>query len=68
MLIQGGTADEVVPYNASVELVRKVNAVCGEDRAILESIEGATHGHPDYESGRYESSRFDFLDRVFGMK
>ncbi len=68
MLIQGGTADEVVPYNASVELVRKVNAVCGEDRAILESIEGATHGHPDYESERYTESRFAFLDRVFGMK
>ena len=68
MLIQAGTADEIVPYQASVELVRHVNAVCGEGRAILESIQGANHGHPDYESERFESSRFDFLDRVFGMK
>lgn len=68
MLIQAGTADEIVPYQASVELVKRVNAVCGEGRAVLESIQGATHGHPDYESERYENSRFDFLDRVFGMK
>ena len=68
MLIQGGTADEIVPYLGSVELVERVNAVCGDGRAILESLEGATHGHPDYASERYERSRFDFLDRVFGMK
>ncbi len=68
MLIQAGTADEIVPYQASVELVNHVNAVCGEGRAVLESLQGATHGHPDYESERCERSRFDFLDRVFGMK
>ena len=68
MLIQAGTADEIVPYQASVELVEHVNAVCGKGRAILESIQGATHGHPDYASERYEHSRFAFLDRVFGLK
>ena len=68
MLIQGGTADQIVPYLGSVELVERVNAVCGDGRAVLESLEGATHGHPDYASERYERSRFDFLDRVFGMK
>ena len=68
MLIQAGTADEVVPYLASVDLAERVNAVCGEGRAVLESIEGATHGHPDYESERYERSRFDFLARVFNMR
>lgn len=67
MLIQGGTADEIVPYEGSVELVRRVNAVCGEGHAVLESLEGATHGHPDYASERYERSRFAFLDRVFGL-
>ena len=66
MLIQAGTADEIVPYQASVALAERVNAVCGEGRAVLESIQGATHGHPDYESERYERSRFGFLDRVFG--
>ena len=68
MLIQAGTADEIVPYQASVDLVAHVNAVCGAGRAILESLVGATHGHPDYGSERYTRSRFDFLDRVFGMK
>ncbi len=68
MLIQGGTADQIVPYLGSVELVERVNAVCGDGRAVLESLQGATHGHPDYASERYERSRFDFLDRVFGMK
>ena len=68
MLIQGGTADEIVPYLASVQLVEHVNAGCGDGRATLESLEEATHGHPDYESERYDRSRFEFLDRVFGMK
>ena len=68
MLIQAGSADEVVPYQASVALVKHVNAVCGAGRATLESLQGATHGHPDYASERYERSRFEFLDRVFGMK
>ena len=68
MLIQGGTADEVVPYDGSVELAERVNAVCGDGRAVLESLVGANHGHPDYESERYERSRFDFLDRVFGLR
>ena len=68
MLIQGGTADEIVPYEGSVELVERVNAVCGDGRAILESLQGATHGHPDYASPRYEKSRFDFLARVFGLE
>ena len=67
MLIQAGTMDEIVPYEASVELVRHVNAVCGEGHALLESLEGATHGHPDYAAPRYEQSRFAFLDRVFGV-
>ena len=68
MLIQAGTADEIVPYAASVALVERVNAVCGPGRATLESLAGATHGHPDYAAEKYERSRFDFLDRVFGMK
>ena len=66
MLIQAGTADEIVPYEASVELAERVNAVCGEGRATLEALQGATHGHPDYASERYERSRFEFLERVLG--
>lgn len=64
VLIQAGTEDEVVPYLGSVDFVDRINAVCGEGRAILESIPGAKHGDPAYESEQYENSRFEFLDRV----
>ena len=67
MLIQAGTADEIVPYEASAALVERVNAVCGPGRAELDSLPGATHGHPDYASAAYEERRFRFLGRVFGL-
>nr|AHF25898.1 esterase/lipase [uncultured bacterium Contigcl_1539] len=65
VLIQAGMEDEVVPYKSSVEFVERINAVCGEGRAVLQSIPGGKHGDPAYESEEYEESRFDFLDRVF---
>ena len=67
MLIQAGTADEIVPYEASAALAERVNAVCGPGRAELDSLPGATHGHPDYASAAYEERRFRFLGRVFGL-
>ncbi len=64
-LIQGGTADEIVPYEASPELVDKINAVCGDGRAILQALEGRTHGHPDYATPENEEKLFAFLDGIF---
>ena len=64
-LIQGGTKDDVVPYEASGELVDKINAVCGDGRAILQPMVGCTHGHPDYGTPENEEKLFAFLDRVF---
>ncbi|MDO4530180.1 MAG: hypothetical protein Q4B55_07215, partial [Lachnospiraceae bacterium] len=64
VLIQAGTDDEVVSYEGAIDFVNRVNAVCGEGRAVLESIPGALHGDPAYEAEQYESSRFEFLDRV----
>ena len=63
-LIQGGTADEIVPYEASPDLVNKINAVCGDGRAILQALEGRTHGHPDYAAPENEEKLFAFLDSV----
>lgn len=63
-LIQAGTEDEIAAYQSSVEFVERINAVCGEGRAVLESIPGAMHGDPAYESEEYERRRFEFLDRV----
>lgn len=68
VLIQAGTEDEVVSYQGSVDFVNRINAVCGEGRAVLQSIPGGKHGDPVYESPEFEESRFDFLDRVFQMK
>jgi len=64
-LIQGGTADEIVPYEASPQLVDRINAVCGEGRAILQVLEGRTHGHPDYATPENEEKLFAFLDGIF---
>jgi len=64
VLIQAGTDDEVVSYEGAIDFVNRINAVCGEGRAVLESIPGALHGDPAYEAEQYESSRFEFLDRV----
>ena len=68
MLIQAGTKDEIAAYQSSVEFVKRINEVCGEGRAVLESIPDAMHGDPAYESPEYERSRFEFLDRVFHMQ
>ncbi len=64
VLIQAGMEDEVVPYQSSVEFVNRINAVCGDGRAALESIPGGKPGDPAYESEQLEESRFAFLDRV----
>ena len=63
-LIEGGTADQVVPFEASGALVDKINAVCGPGRATLQVMEGCTHGHADYGSPENEARLFAFLDSV----
>lgn len=63
-LIQSGTADEIVPYDNSPALVDRINAVCGQGRAIMEPFEGRTHGHPDFGSPENEQRLFRFLDEV----
>ena len=63
-IAQGGTADQIVPYEASPDLVNKINEVCGDGRAILDVFEGCTHGHPDYGTPKNEERLFAFLDSV----
>ena len=62
-LIQGGTEDEIVPYEASVNFAGRVNAVCGEGRAVLQSLEGARHGDDAYNSDENIDRIFAFLDK-----
>lgn len=61
-LIQGGTEDEIVPYQGSVDFAGRVNAVCGAGRAILQSLEGAKHGDDAYNSDENIDRIFAFLD------
>ena len=67
VLIQAGTDDEIVGYQTSVDFVNRVNAVCGEGHAILDTVQGGLHGDPGYETEEFERRRFEFLDRVFNM-
>lgn len=62
-LIQGGTADEIVPYQGSVDFTKHINSVCGETRAILQSLEGAKHGDDAYNSDENIDRIFAFLDK-----
>ncbi len=62
MLIQAGSADEVVPYQNSIDLVNKINAVCGEGRAIFEPFPDCKHGDPAFSTPEAEERRFQFLD------
>ena len=65
MLIEGGTSDQIVPYEASPALVEKINSVCGEGRAILTVMEGCLHGDPAYSTPESAERRFAFLDSIF---
>ena len=62
MLIQAGSADEVVPYQNSIDLADKINAVCGKGRAIFESFPDCKHGDPAFSTPEAEERRFQFLD------
>ncbi len=64
MLIQAGTADEVVPYQNSVDLVDHINAVCGPGRAVMEPFPGCTHGHPDFGKPENTDRLLAFLDEA----
>lgn len=63
-LIQAGTSDEVVPFENSPDLVNRINAICGEGRAIMEPFEGCTHGHPDFLKPENIERLFAFLDPI----
>lgn len=67
-LIQHGVNDPVVPVQQSVELGAKLREVCGEDRVILDLIEGAEHGDPKFETPANVKKVLDFLDQHLKQK
>ena len=67
ILIQAGTKDQIVPPEQSKMLYDKVCAVCGPDRAKLETFEGWNHGGFSllwYEP-KHQVSVYEFLDKLF---
>ena len=62
-LIQAGTADELVGFQGSVDLVARINTVCKEERSELQLFEGAFHGDEVYSTKENEECLFTFLDR-----
>jgi acetyl esterase/lipase len=62
-LIQHGINDPVVPVQQSMELAAKLREVCGDDRVILDLIEGAEHGDPKFETPENVKKVLDFLDQ-----
>lgn len=63
VLVQAGTADELVGYKGSEDLAARINAICGDGRAEVQLFEGATHGDMMYGSKENEGRLFEFLDR-----
>lgn len=61
-LLQHGTKDPVVPVQQSIEFAEKLRMVLGEDRVILELLEGAEHADMRFETPENVSRVLDFLD------
>lgn len=61
-LLQHGTKDPVVPVQQSIEFAAKLRQVLGEERVILELLEGAEHGDVMFEARINVIRVLDFLD------
>jgi acetyl esterase/lipase len=62
--IQHGTKDATVPVQHSIGLAAKLGQIIGEDKVILELIDGADHEDPRFETPENVQKVFAFLDRT----
>lgn len=60
--IQHGRVDDIVPHQQSVNFAAKVGEIAGDERVVLELIEGAGHGGSKFETARNVKKVLDFLD------
>ncbi|HEX2906431.1 MAG TPA: alpha/beta hydrolase [Phototrophicaceae bacterium] len=60
-LIQHGTHDWIVPAGQSITLAAKLEAVVGRERVILELLDGAGHGGPEFETPENLNRVLDFF-------
>jgi hypothetical protein len=61
-LLQHGTKDAVVPVQQSIEFAAKLEQALGEDKVILELLEGAEHADEMFETPTNVTRVLDFLD------
>lgn len=62
-LIQHGRQDHLVPYQQSVYLANRIKEVAGDDRVILEIIETADHGTPEFSTQENMKKVIEFLKK-----
>ena len=58
-----GKEDNIVPYKQSVNFVSKVREIAGDERVILELIDGARYADPKFDSAKNVKKVLDYLDR-----
>jgi len=64
ILLVHGTNDQVVPYRQSLKLFEEINRVCGPDRAILKTFDGAAHGDAIIHSWDSVMDNLNFIDKI----
>lgn len=65
MLIQHGRVDEVVPYQQSLEFVKKAKDICGEEKIVYDIIEGANHGDSLFSTPENLQKVYAFIEKCF---
>jgi acetyl esterase/lipase len=63
ILIQHGRADNLVPFQQSVQLAEAIEARVGADRFELDLFDDAGHGDPVFESAQNLDRVFEFIER-----
>lgn len=63
LFIQHGTKDNIVPNQQSKNFAAKAREICGDDRVVLELLEGAGHGDPMFDAAQNVKKVLDFLDK-----
>jgi acetyl esterase/lipase len=62
--IQHGMIDNLVPYQQSVNLAKKLETVIGKDKVAIELLPDSGHGGPGFQSEQNIDKVFVFLDRT----
>lgn len=63
-LIQAGTSDHIVPYENSIAMADRINAVCGAGRAVFEAFPDCDHGAPEFATDDNKARILRFIDSV----